>query len=136
VSPLPPTTPFTGAGIYAIYYVGDFAAYAAIAAGNRGGRFQNPIYVGKALPPGARRGRYGLGESPGTVLFKRLREHAGSIQQTKNLKLEDFLCRYLVTDDIWIPLAEAVLIERFKPLWNRGVPTNLLPLVDARVKLK
>ena len=23
-----------------------------------------------------------------------------------------------MTDDIWIPLAEALLIERFKPVWN------------------
>ncbi len=129
-SRLPPTASFTGAGIYAIYYAGEFPAYAAIAARNRGGLFQTPIYVGRALPPGARKGRYGLGESPGKVLFQRLREHARSIQQAKNLKLEDFLCRYLVTDDIWIPLAEALLIERFKPVWNQGVPTNVSPLVD------
>ena len=36
----------------------------------------------------------------------------------KNLDIEDFTCRYLVCDDIWIPLGEALLIERFQPPWN------------------
>jgi hypothetical protein len=32
--------------------------------------------------------------------------------------LEDFQCRFLVVDDIWIPLAESMLIEIFRPAWN------------------
>ncbi len=35
-----------------------------------------------------------------------------------NLDLADFSCRHLVVEDIWIPLGEALLIERFQPLWN------------------
>ena len=31
----------------------------------------------------------------------------------------DFKCRYLVVDDIWIPLGESLLISMFSPLWNR-----------------
>lgn len=119
VGPLPPPEPFTGAGIYAIYYTGDFPGYRRIAERNRAGRFEAPIYVGKAVPPGARKGGYSLGEAPGRVLFNRLKEHVESIGQTNNLNLADFACRYLVTDDIWIPLAEALLIEKFKPAWNR-----------------
>jgi len=117
--PLPPPQPFAGAGIYALYYTGDFSGYRRIAEGNRERRYAVPIYVGKAVPPGARKGGYGLGESPGEVLFRRLKEHAKSIQQSENLSLADFTCRYLVTDDIWIPLAESLLIEKFKPVWNR-----------------
>ena len=45
---------------------------------------------------------------PGSVLFKRLMEHARSIDQAENLNLEDFYCRFLVVDDIWIPLGESV----------------------------
>ncbi|MBD3240886.1 MAG: Eco29kI family restriction endonuclease [Chitinivibrionales bacterium] len=115
--PLPPE-PFLGAGIYAIYYTGDFPLYAQVAKRNRGNKYSWPIYVGKAVPQGARKGGFGLGSDPGAVLYKRLAEHATSIEQSANLRLEDFTCRYLVVDDIWIPLGEAMLIEICSPLWN------------------
>jgi hypothetical protein len=115
---LPPPEPFIGAGIYALYYVGDFPAYRKIVEKNVGDAWAMPIYVGKAVPAGAQRGGYGLSELPGEVLYRRLREHAVSIQQATNLALSDFRCRYLVVDDIWIPLAESLLISMFMPLWN------------------
>ena len=118
VGPLPPN-PFIGAGIYAIYYVGGFETYSDIAQLNREGQYKWPIYVGKAVPAGARKGGFGLGADPGQVLFKRLAEHAKSIEQAKNLDLKDFSCRFLVVEDIWIPLAESLLIETYHPLWNR-----------------
>ena len=118
VVPLPPD-PFIGAGIYALYYVGKFPAYKKIAERNFKDQWAGPIYVGKAVPPGAGKGGYGLGESPGEVLYRRLREHAESIQQTKNLVIDDFKCRYLVVDDIWIPLGESLLISMLSPLWNK-----------------
>lgn len=117
VSPLPPRKNFNGAGIYAIYYAGDFKPYLRIAAKNASADPKAPIYVGKAIPPGARKGGFGLAQ-PSSALFKRLREHASSINETENLKLDDFRCRYLVCDDIWIPLGESLLIERFRPIWN------------------
>src|SRR5260370_5574027 len=117
VSPLAPTEKFDGAGVYAIYYSGDFSAYEPLARENRGDNPQKPIYVGKAVPPGARKGGFGLG-APGKVLFSRLNEHARSISEAKNLELEHFSCRYLVCDDIWIPLGEALLIQRLQPPWN------------------
>lgn len=116
-SPLPPRRNFNGAGIYAIYYAGNFKPYLRIAAKNAGADPKAPIYVGKAVPPGARKGGFGL-TKPGSALFKRLKEHASSIDEAENLKLDDFSCRYLVCDDIWIPLGESLLIERFKPVWN------------------
>lgn len=110
---------FKGAGIYAIYYTGDFAPYAPIASRNRDGQFKVPIYVGKAVPPGARKGRFGLDADPGPALTSRLIEHAKSIEQVENLRLEDCQCRFLVVDDIWIPLGESLLIAKFTPLWNK-----------------
>ncbi|HEB73189.1 MAG TPA: Eco29kI family restriction endonuclease, partial [Nitrospirae bacterium] len=98
--------PFAGAGIYAIYYLGDFSAYERIAVDNRDNKFSCPIYIGKAVPAGARKGVFGLDTDPGQVLYKRLKEHASSIDQVSNLKLSDFFCRYLVVDDIWVPLGE------------------------------
>jgi hypothetical protein len=41
-----------------------------------------------------------------------------SVAEASNLESSDFQCRYLVVDDVWIPLAESLLIERFQPLWN------------------
>ena len=35
-----------------------------------------------------------------------------------NLNIQDFYCRFLSVDDIWIPLTESLMIERFKPVWN------------------
>jgi hypothetical protein len=115
---LPPDTAFEGAGIYAIYYAGGFAPYKILSAKNRGKDPKAPIYVGKAVPAGARKGGFGLGADPGRALLKRLKEHANSIDEAKNLELAHFSCRYLVCDDIWIPLGEALLIERFQPPWN------------------
>ena len=104
---------FIGAGIYAIYYSGGYEPYTPIASNN------TPIYVGKAVPPGARKGNFGLNSDPGPALCKRIKEHAESIRQTTNLDISDFQCRYLVVDDIWIPLGEALLIAKFSPIWNK-----------------
>ena len=109
---------FNGAGIYAIYYTGNFPAYRKIKKENENGKFLFPVYVGKADPSGSRKGRFGLEKNPGPVLFKRIREHAENINQVTNIALEDFFCRYLVVDDIWIPLGESLIIENFKPIWN------------------
>jgi hypothetical protein len=114
---LPPDQ-FIGAGIYAIYYTGGFAAYRKIARTAPSDDKAMPIYVGKAVPAGSRKGGYGLGADPRDVLYRRLSEHASSIKEARNLKLGDFQCRYLLVDDIWIPLGEALLIQTFKPVWN------------------
>lgn len=119
VEPLPPAVSFTGAGIYAIYYAGNFPAYKTIADKNKNNKFSCPIYVGKAVPKGARKGGFGLDAPAGTVLYQRLNEHAETIRQTENLNIDDFRCRYLTVDDIWIPLGESLLIEMFSPLWNK-----------------
>lgn len=122
VGPLPPDEKFVGAGIYAIYYVGTtFSVYDPIAELNLNGQHRWPIYVGKAVPEGARKGGFGIGNYEGTALLKRLTEHAKSIEQASNLDLADFHCRYLVVEDIWIPLGESLLIERFSPIWNKTV---------------
>ena len=111
--PLEDIEQFVGTGIYAIYYYGDFAPYSPIAANDA------PIYVGKAVPPGARKGNFGLNTEPGQALYKRLKEHTESIRQSSNIEIKDFQCRYLVVDDIWIPLGEALLIAKFSPIWNK-----------------
>lgn len=122
--PLPPPEEFLGAGVYAIYYTGDFPEYREIARQNADNQWKQPIYVGKAIPAGGRKGGFGLSTSPGKVLFNRLNEHAESIRAAEGrgtLRLADFRCRYLVVDEIWIPLAEGLLIQTFQPVWNKIV---------------
>lgn len=118
VQQLPPD-PFIGAGVYALYYTGSFSAYGRLSEVNRNNQFNCPIYVGKAVPAGARKGGLGLDVEHGQALYRRLLEHAESVKAARNIDISDFYCRFLVVDDIWIPLAESMLIERFTPVWNR-----------------
>ena len=85
---LPPTE-FSGSGIYAIYYNGDFVPYIGISKSNSDGNFTLPIYVGKAIPAGGRKGKFDYSVR-GNSLYRRLCEHAESIKAASNLDIEDF----------------------------------------------
>lgn len=118
--PLGSVERFSGAGVYAIYYTGDFDTYSKLGDWNTGVDDLNvPIYVGKAVPTGGRKGKIDPEVSgKGIALYSRLDEHRKSIEQATNLEIGDFWCRYLVVDDIWIPLGESLLIQRHRPIWN------------------
>ena len=107
---LPPDR-FYAAGVYAMYYHGKHDAYKPIVSADP----PVPIYVGKAVPAGARKAG---ASSTGRELWKRLKEHAESIEAAENLRLADFTCRHLVVVPVWIPLAERFLVEHYKPVWN------------------
>lgn len=117
IHPLGGLSGFEGAGIYAIYYTGKFKAYGPMSRLNRADRFLWPIYVGKAVPASARMGA-NLKLTAGKVLHNRLKEHAESVKAAENLDVKDFHCRFLVVDDIRIPLGESLIIARFTPVWN------------------
>ncbi len=118
---------FPGAGLYALYYAGSLECYKPIAP-PRVETGEVPIYVGRAQPKGARQGALGLESTTSDpVLFERLREHANSIRKVEqhagninssDLAIDDFKCRYLVVDDIWVSLGEALLIGHYRPVWN------------------
>jgi len=120
VFPLRGVERFSGAGLYAIYYRGEFDLYRPFRELNPSESELNvPIYIGKATPRGGRKGKIDPDVSRnGFALYNRLFEHRRSIEQVSNLKVEDFFCRYLVVDDIWIPLGEALMIQRYQPIWN------------------
>jgi hypothetical protein len=120
-APLGKLSTFVGAGVYALYYTGSFEPYGLLSSVNQGPDPKAPIYVGKAVPAGGRKGASVDDAAPTRALFKRLKEHAESIEMVSNLQLKDFLCRFLVVDDIWIPLGESLLIAKFSPLWNSSV---------------
>ena len=100
-----------GPGIYALYYKGTMAEYQPIADGTR------PIYAGKAVPKGSRKGG-GEQDVDHPALRNRLREHARSVEQVNNLTLNDFSYRALPIVPVWIVFAEQALIKRYKPVWN------------------
>ena len=118
--PLAQLDAFDGAGVYVIYYKGDFAPYSPMKVANAVTPTL-PIYVGKAIPRGGRKGGLSADASVGRALFPRLSKHAASISSCNNLDIADFMVRFLIVDDIWIPLGENMLIEEFKPLWNRVI---------------
>jgi hypothetical protein len=115
--PFPPPA-FRGAGLYALYYVGDFPLYADLKQHDP----PVPIYVGKAEAGSSSYGRPHSG-TDATKLWDRIKEHARSIRQaTENLRTEDFLIRYLVLSDVWIVLGESALLQAYYPvLWNTFV---------------
>ena len=117
-TPLKQSGKIVGAGVYAIYYVGSFTPYAPLKRANEDGKFLLPIYVGKAIPKGGRKGGLSLDSGSGSSLSDRLRKHATSTTEVNNLDDRDFYSRHLVVEDIWIPLGENILIESFQPLWN------------------
>lgn len=100
-----------GPGIYSLYYSGDLDVYSSIKGKNE------PIYVGKAVPPGSRKGKPLNLDQP--MLRRRITEHSRSIGQTVNLDPSDFSFRVLAVVPVWITLAERFLIDHYLPVWNR-----------------
>jgi hypothetical protein len=122
VHPLLDVGHLVGAGVYIIYYTGNFELYAPIVEKNIDNKFTQPIYIGKAIPKGGRKG--GISEdaaAKGKALKERLSQHYASVNETDNLDAADFYYQCLIVDDIWIPLGENMLIEQFKPIWNRAL---------------
>lgn len=116
--PLADVTKFSGAGLYAIYYGGDFPAYRLLVEHNIAA-WREPIYIGKAIPQGGRRGLEVATKTE--ALSNRIRQHGRSIASAANLELNDFVVRWLVMEDIWIPLGESAMIRRHRPVWNAVV---------------
>lgn len=119
-----PTARFQGAGVYGLYYLGKYQPYdlyEPIKVVDQFSPQATPIYIGRSVSQGARKGKKKFGDPPGTVLYNRLKIHAKSIEQATNLDLQDFLCRYIIVDEIWVPLAESLLITSYAPVWNQAV---------------
>jgi len=119
--PLAELPKFAGAGIYALYYCGNLQPYAKIGEFNRTNGCRIPIYVGRAKDPGARKGLEPFTPVSKPLLWQRVNDHRKSIAGAANLVLSDFLVRALVVLPIWVPLAEAMVILRYQPLWNSHV---------------
>lgn len=122
LEPLKELRPFKGAGIYAIYYGGPFPEYKPLTSRGRDGQLLHPIYVGKAIPKGRRKGKIQPDSGAGNSLYKRIEEHVESIEAAKsNLNIDDFQFRSLIVDTLFISLGESLLIAKYAPLWNQVV---------------
>ena len=104
------TITIAGPGIYCLLYDGALEEYRRISG------TATPIYAGKAIPPGSRRG--GEGDVTAPALQRRIREHQRSIEQASNLDVKDFKYRYLAIVPTWINLAERFIIQHYQPVWN------------------
>lgn len=119
VESLPPDDRFSGAGVYALYYTGDFPLYKKIYESDS----ELPIYVGKAVLPGWRQGR-GTAKEGDPALYRRLNEHARSIGAVNNLNTSDFNCKFVVLtgqEADLISTVEAAMTRRYNPLWNSHI---------------
>jgi hypothetical protein len=108
--PLSAIPDFYGAGVYAIYYKGDYEHYRPLSGTD------HPIYVGKADPanPSAKDA-----VAQGVKLSGRLSDHAKSIGKAlTTLNIRDFDCRFLIVQSGFQKSAEDYLINMFKPIWN------------------
>ena len=101
-----------GPGVYVLFYKGPYPAYTPISGTPK------PIYAGKAVPKGARKGtvRKNAGR---TALRSRLNNHRKSIEAATNLDVNDFEYRFLAVVPVWITLAEQFLIDYYAPVWNK-----------------
>lgn len=116
---LPPEDKFSGGGVYALYYSGNFPQYEATFRQHP----STPIYVGKAVLPGWRQARDSVNEKAPS-LHKRLKEHSRSIDAAENLNLSDFTCKFMVLrgpENDLIGTVEAALTRKYNPLWNSHI---------------
>ncbi len=121
VCKFPPDAKFSGAGVYALYYIGKTGLYGKFGQEINREEYRLPIYIGKAEPSGWRQSRTTGTEKAISKLFERLVQHSRSVASAKNLKLEDFACRLMILEGpvvAMIASVEAALIAMHRPLWN------------------
>ena len=118
VLPIANLEPFHGAGIFAIYYTGDFDGYDLVSIRNINGKFGTPLYVGGAFSKSEIEEEL-IENEPGMAIYNQLLRHVKSLEEASNLAVSDFYYRYLIVDDIWIQLGISALIAWHDPLWNK-----------------
>lgn len=108
--------PTDGCGVYGLFYFGDIDRYERVS--NDRWECEMPIYIGKAVPEGSRKGGAFLKTDHGPRLHRRLLDHRGSIEQAENLSVSDFRIKRIVINPVWSRYVEQLFISYFKPWWN------------------
>ena len=115
VSLFPPKERFTGAGVYALYYIGKKGLYAKFGQEINREEYRLPIYVGKAEPTGWR-------QSGSMSISEQLSNLGSLITKSRGLQLCDFRIRAVSASDC--PICADVyahLIKNYRPVWNRFI---------------
>ena len=71
IHPFPPLNRFSGIGIYVIYYFGSFEPYIKLSELNKK-RCVAPIYIGKGVRNGTRKGHFDFKSVDQTRIYERL----------------------------------------------------------------
>jgi hypothetical protein len=101
-------------GVYALYYCGKNSLYTCISQAN----YHHcclPIYIGKAIAGGRRRGK----SSSSQNLYSRLREHQSSILQGSGIDIDEFYFKVAAMEFDLVSWGEGVLIRYYQPIWNQ-----------------
>jgi hypothetical protein len=117
-----PLPKFSGPGVYLIYCVASTGIYRQFGETNRT-EYRVPIYVGKAVPQGWRKGRSSASSNT-NALSHRMNEHRLNIANCESLDLDDFACRFVIMENDasdMIGALESALIRQYNPLWNTVV---------------
>lgn len=116
IQSFPPQHPhMNGRGVYGLYYLGNNKLYISLA---KQANHNKPIYIGKAVSTGR---RTGIIREQEMSVSGRFRDHAQSINAADNLRIEDFLCRFIfigAEEEGLIDALESGLIKKFQPIWN------------------
>lgn len=101
-------------GVYALYYCGKNLLYTCISQANCT-HCCLPIYIGKAMAGGRRRGR----SSSSQNLYSRLREHKNSILQGSGIEIDEFSFKVAAMEFDLVSWGEGILIRHYQPVWNQ-----------------
>lgn len=103
-------------GVYALYYNGSNPLYSCVSEANEN-ECCLPIYIGKALAGGRRKG-----SASGTQnLYSRLGEHKKSIKTGDGLEVDEFMFKVVAMELDLVSWGEGVLIRHFQPVWNQVI---------------
>lgn len=119
VLPLPPSEPFKGVGVYAIYCIAKKGIYKAYGEKLNRKYYDVPIYVGKAVPSGSRQKHSQSFKD--LNCGKQIAFWCRSIKATIGMSLDDFrfrVCNRAYFGPKRIDGVYDMLLQEFHPVWN------------------
>jgi Eco29kI restriction endonuclease len=102
-------------GVYLLFYHGNYPLYEKLSKINKD-KCLFPIYVGKAVESGRRKGAKLTNNQS---LYGRLMEHRRSINQVEGLSVDEFSFRVIAMQSDLVTWGEATMIRYFQPIWNQ-----------------